>query len=179
MVRAGELAEKILRSRRSAAMPWPVTLGREVAGRLTRWQKFHTAATVFRRLLSSMLSRNRQKAIARASSPSPTFLHCFSLWPPEGGWLRSTASRLARDETLRIRSFSCSTIVELFHLPSSVLIAMMTSSIVVVISNQWSAIHGMRVRSPLPAGVLKNSQGLAHVTMSWVKCGRNRRTRIP
>ena len=104
---------------------------------------------------------------------------CCSLWPPEGGWLRSTASRLARDETLRMRSFSCSTIVELFHLPSRVLIAMMTSSIVVVISNQWSAIHGMRVSSPLPAGVLKNSQGLAHVTVSWVKCGRNRRTRNP
>jgi hypothetical protein len=31
---------------------WP---GREVADRLTRWQKSHTAATAFRRLSSSML----------------------------------------------------------------------------------------------------------------------------
>src|SRR5580704_8015779 len=122
--------------------------------------------TITERPIEPVIAEQTDKAIARASSPSPTFLHCFSLWPPEGGWLRSTASRLARDETLRMRSFSCSTIVELFHLPSRVLIAMMTSSIVVVISNQWSAIHGMRVRSPLPAGVLKNSQGLAHVTVS-------------
>src|ERR1700737_2009196 len=31
---------------------WP---RKEVAGRLTRWQTFHTAATAFRRLTSSML----------------------------------------------------------------------------------------------------------------------------
>jgi hypothetical protein len=47
-----------------------------------------------------------------------------------------------------MRSFSCSTIVELFHLPSRVLIAMMVSSTVVVISNQWSSIHCMRSKSP-------------------------------
>ena len=68
----------------------------------------------------------------------------------EEEWLRSTASRRARDEKLRMRSFSCSTIVELFHLPSRVLIAMMVSSTVVVISNQWSSIHCMRFKSPRP-----------------------------
>ena len=59
-----------------------------------------------------------------------------------------------------MRSFSCSTIVELFHLPSRVLMAMTASSIVVVISNQCSAIHCMLIRPPLPGS--NNTQGLAH-----------------
>ena len=50
--------------------------------------------------------------------------------------IRDAASCLANDEKLRIMSLSCSTSVELFHLLSKVLMAMMASNAVVTISNQ-------------------------------------------
>jgi hypothetical protein len=57
-------------------------------------------------------------------------------------------------------------------LPSRVLMAMTASSIVVVISNQWSTIHCMRVRSPLPADLgSKNTQELSHHSEP-VRCTR-------
>ena len=49
---------------------------------------------------------------------------------------RDSALRLASHENLRMMSLSCSTIVALFHLLSSVLMAMTASSAIVASSNQ-------------------------------------------
>jgi hypothetical protein len=46
-------------------------------------------------------------------------------------------------------SLSCSTIVALFHLLSSVLMAITASRAVVASSNQWSAIHCILFGSPM------------------------------